>query len=169
MPGRGFGVVLSDQSRSRTSFRKPYALSSLRRIDVSPEDPAKSWPSTDPFSRESLGIPPRLNEMNKLLSFMVALCSLCMPCVSRAAWLTAMITEISVVAVGAPNNMIVVSISAPTGCAQNAFVFGESDPFMKETYAMLLAAKLAGKAIKYDHVYCLSNGYARGNQYALAE
>ena len=34
---------------------------------------------------------------------------------------------------------------------------------------MLLTAKATGALIKYDHSYCHSSGFARGNQYSLVD
>lgn len=48
-------------------------------------------------------------------------------------------------------------------CAQQGFFIIASDPFEKETLAMLLAAKAAGTTIGYTHVYCNTNGYSRGS------
>lgn len=49
-------------------------------------------------------------------------------------------------------------------CAQQGFFIIASDPFEKETLAMLIAAKVAGTPIGYAHVYCFAaNGYSRGN------
>jgi hypothetical protein len=55
----------------------------------------------------------------------------------------------------------------PTGCSVNGFWVLGTDPFFKETYAMMLTAQRSGATVKFLHVYCHSNGYARGNGYVI--
>ena len=83
-----------------------------------------------------------------------------------AEWVEGKISEIYIVADGSGQDKIAVSGSF-VPCSNSAFMIIETDKFMKETYSMLLAAKMADKPIKYLHVYCHESGYSRGNGYKL--
>lgn len=55
-------------------------------------------------------------------------------------------------------------------CTQKGFVLIPNDPLFKETYAMLLAAKMSSTPIRYHHMYCTaSSGLGRGNILELGE
>jgi hypothetical protein len=61
------------------------------------------------------------------------------------------------------------TFSPSLGCTHSGFMLFASDSYFNQSYALLLAAKASGATIKFVHSYCLANGYARGNGYALAE
>lgn len=84
-----------------------------------------------------------------------------------AIWLQGTVQEIRTIAVGNGDDKVVVFISATTGCTHNAFLLLSTDPYFKETYGLLLSAKTTGAQVKYDHSYCHSSGFARGNQYSI--
>lgn len=89
---------------------------------------------------------------------------------AHAAWVQGTIQEIRFVTqTQTSSDTIVVWISATTGCTHNAFILTATDVFLKEIYATLLAAKVTGKPIWYEHIYCTASGFSRGNQYALTE
>lgn len=48
-------------------------------------------------------------------------------------------------------------------CPQQGFFLIASDPLLQETVAIIIAAKAAGTPLGYNHVYCYSNGYSRGD------
>jgi hypothetical protein len=53
-------------------------------------------------------------------------------------------------------------------CTNKAFVLVPTDKLFKETYSMLLSARLSGTPIRYLHSYCTpSSGLGRGNIYQL--
>ena len=83
---------------------------------------------------------------------------------AAATWLQGTVQEVRVIANGTADDKIVVFISASTGCTYNAFVLSLNDSYFRESYSMLLTAKATGALIKYDHSYCHSSGFARGNQ-----
>jgi hypothetical protein len=83
-------------------------------------------------------------------------------------WLQGQITEIQIMAIGNGQDAIYVKGNFATGCTENGFAFFNTDVHFKETYAALLAAKVSGTTVKFLHVYCMSNGYARGNGYSIA-
>ena len=85
---------------------------------------------------------------------------------AHAEWVEGMISEIYIMADGSGQDKIVVSGSF-VPCSNNAFMITETDKFMRETYSLLLAAKMEDKPIKYLHVYCHESGYSRGNAYKL--
>jgi hypothetical protein len=86
---------------------------------------------------------------------------------AAALWLQGTVQEIRTISVNNADDKVVVFISAATGCTYDAFLLLVSDPYFKETYALLLSAKVTGAQVKYDHSYCHSSGYARGNQYSI--
>ena len=85
---------------------------------------------------------------------------------ASAYWVEGIITDIQIVAEGNANDMIVVSGDF-IPCTNHAFMILSGDPYFKESYSLLLAAKLSGKPIKYFHSYCHESGYARGNGYKI--
>jgi hypothetical protein len=88
---------------------------------------------------------------------------------AAAYWLQGTVQEVRVIAAGNADDKIVVFISASTGCTYNAFMLLPTDAFFRESYSMLLSAKTTGMPVKYDHAYCHSSGFARGNQYSLGD
>src|SRR4051794_27605707 len=58
-------------------------------------------------------------------------------------WIVGNVTDIQIRAAGDANDGVIVWGTFATGCTYNAFVIGASDPYFKETYASLLAAKLS--------------------------
>ena len=106
------------------------------------------------------------------LAAIVALC-LAAP-QAWAQWVDGTVTEVraladpSVSPIGTPMIAVYATLTPNPGCATPAFMLMPSDQLYKETYAMLLAAKLSGSRIRYLHVYCHSSGYSRGNGYSLA-
>jgi hypothetical protein len=102
----------------------------------------------------------------------VALSAISMLAISgpaAATWLQGTVQEVRVIANGNASDKVVVFISVSTGCTYNAFMLISSDAFFNQSYALLLAAKATGAQIKYDHSFCDSSGYARGNQYSLVD
>ncbi len=86
-------------------------------------------------------------------------------------WVTGTITELRVIASGTPSNdgiAVFGNFTPSMGCANNAFMFFSTDPYFKESYAALLAAKVSGQPIKFAFSFCTSAGYGRGNAYSLA-
>jgi hypothetical protein len=83
-------------------------------------------------------------------------------------WIQGTISEIYISAVGNGLDAIYVRGTFQTGCAENGFMLISTDAHFKESYAALLTAKQAGNTVRYLHVYCTSNGYARGNGYTIA-
>ena len=81
------------------------------------------------------------------------------------------ISELRVRAYGdSLDGIIVLGTFTPSlGCTNSGFMLFKADPYFAESYATLLAAKASGQRIKFDFSYCLSNGYARGNGYALLD
>jgi hypothetical protein len=96
-------------------------------------------------------------------------------CVSPAfadTWAEGAISEIRVLSTGTPANdgIVVLGTFAPSlGCTNNGFMLFSSDANFKESYAALLTAKASGLRVKLLNWYCMPNGYARGNGYAIAE
>jgi hypothetical protein len=96
-------------------------------------------------------------------------------CVSPAfadTWVEGAISEIRVLSTGTPANdgIIVLGTFSPSlGCTNNGFMLFSGDVNFKESYAALLAAKASGLRVKFLHSFCMTNGYARGNGYAIAE
>ena len=84
-------------------------------------------------------------------------------------WIQGNVTDIQIMAAGNSSDGVVVWGTFATGCTYNAFVIGATDPYFKETYASMLAAKLSGTPIKFLNVYCLSSGFARGNGYTVTQ
>ena len=84
---------------------------------------------------------------------------------AHADWVQGAITDIQIVAAGDANDKIVVWGTFTTGCTYNGFILTATDPYFKETYATMLAAKMAGTPIKYLHIYCHTSGLSRGNGY----
>jgi hypothetical protein len=84
------------------------------------------------------------------------------------SWVQGQVTEIVIFSPGNGTDAIYVKGIFSTGCAENGFLILSSDAYFKETYAAMLAAKLSGTTIKFLNVYCMSNGYARGNGYSIA-
>ena len=86
-------------------------------------------------------------------------------------WAEGAITEIRVIATGTPANdgIVVLGTFSPVlGCPNSGFMLFSGDPYFNQSYAALLAAKASGAHVKILNWYCLPNGYARGNGYAIA-
>jgi hypothetical protein len=82
------------------------------------------------------------------------------------------ISEIRVVANGgsSTDGIAVTGTFTPSlGCAQPGFMLFSTDPYFAQSYALLLTAKASGATIRFVNSYCLPNGYARGNGYAIAD
>lgn len=90
---------------------------------------------------------------------------------AHAGWVYGTITEIEITAENNPaTDRVLIKGTFNTGCANpHYFVLGMNDNFFKETFALLMTAKLTGTSIKFLHIYCMSDGISRGNVYALAE
>jgi hypothetical protein len=119
----------------------------------------------EPLSREMKIMTPRLTKT--LLCGLSALGMVAMSAPAAAAWIQGAVQEIRVIANGNADDKIVVFISTPTGCTYNGFMLLLNDPYFKESYSLMLSAKALGAQIKYDHSYCHSSGFARGNQYSI--
>jgi hypothetical protein len=92
------------------------------------------------------------------------------PALSPAPLLSGTITKIETISTGTTSNdMVLVFGTFTTGCTYSAFVLISSDNYFSQTYAAMLAAKVAGTTIQYDHVYCVTSGasagYSRGDMY----
>jgi hypothetical protein len=82
------------------------------------------------------------------------------------------ISEIRVLAAGggSADGIVVTGTFTPSlGCPQPGFMLYSTDPYFAQSYALLLAAKASGATIKFVNSYCMPNGYARGNGYAMAD
>jgi hypothetical protein len=106
--------------------------------------------------------------MTRFLVGLSLACLAAIPAAHADAWIQGTVTEIQILAAGDANDKVVVLGTFNTGCAYNGFVIGASDPYFKETYAAMLAAKISATPIKFLNVYCLASGYARGNGYAVS-
>lgn len=105
--------------------------------------------------------------MKRILQAALAIAAFAQSPLANALWMQGQVTELRVIATGVGEDKIVVFTTATIGCTYNAFHLLSSDSFFKETYALLLAAKASGQTIKFDHVYCHSNGYSRANQFSV--
>jgi hypothetical protein len=86
-------------------------------------------------------------------------------------WAEGAVTEIRVIATGTPANdgIVVLGTFSPSlGCTNSGFMLFSGDPYFNQSYAALLAAKASGAHVKILNWYCLPNGYARANGYAIA-
>ena len=86
-------------------------------------------------------------------------------------WITGNITDIQVLANGNSSDKVVVygTFSPPTGCAYNAVELGSTDNYFKESYAALLAARLANTPVKILFSYCdTTTGFGRANSYMVS-
>lgn len=88
---------------------------------------------------------------------------------AAAQWKQGTINDIQIVNAGsgADGVTVLATFDHPTGCTYQGFTFFSSDPYFESIYALMLTAKATGRPIKYMHVYCLTSGYARGNQYVM--
>lgn len=78
------------------------------------------------------------------------------------------VSEIEVINDGTNNAIYVRGTFSPSvPCPTQGFFFLSADPFQKELSAIMLTAKMTGRAVSYAHVYCHANGYSRGNGYIL--
>ena len=78
------------------------------------------------------------------------------------------LTEIEAINDGTNNGIYIRGVFTPAlPCATQGFFLISSDPFEKETVAMLLTAKATGRNVGFTFVYCHANGYGRGNGYVL--
>jgi hypothetical protein len=119
--------------------------------------------------RRAVNTPKEIQMFRKLLTSVVAATGLLAATTSFAeSWVQGQVTEIVILSPGNGTDAIYVKGTFPTGCAENGFLLLSTDAHYKETYAAMLAAKLSGTTIKFLNVYCLPNGYARGNGYSIA-
>lgn len=94
--------------------------------------------------------------------------SLLVPVAFADTWLQGNITEIRTVANGNSGDSVIFFGNFATGCTTNGVLLFSTDPYFKETYAMLLAAKASGAPVKILHSFC-SGQYSRSNGYAMVE
>jgi hypothetical protein len=109
--------------------------------------------------------------MNRLKSVaLCALASLTMSAAMAETWTEGTVTEIRVISTGTPSNdgvLVLGTFSPSLGCANSGFMIFSGDPYFNQAYAALLAAQASGAHVKLLDWYCLANGYARGNGYAI--
>jgi hypothetical protein len=85
-------------------------------------------------------------------------------------WAEGSITEIRVIWSNTSADGVLVLGTFPSlGCPNSGFMLFSADGYFKESYAALLAAKVSGARVKILDWYCMPNGYARGNGYAIAQ
>jgi hypothetical protein len=85
-------------------------------------------------------------------------------------WADGTISEIRVLSTGNPSNdgIVVLGTFSPSlGCTNSGFMLFSGDPYFNQAYAALLAAQASGSHVRLLNWYCLANGYARGNGYAI--
>lgn len=103
----------------------------------------------------------------------ICLCALALLSASIAiadTWADCTISEIRVISTGNPSNdgiLVLGTFSPSLGCTNNGFMFFSGDPYFNQTYAAMLAAQASGSHVRLLNWYCLANGYARGNGYAI--
>ena len=81
------------------------------------------------------------------------------------------ITDVQVIANGNSGDRVVVygNFSPATGCTYNAVELVSTDPYYKESYALLLSAKITGAPVKIVFSYCdPNNGFGRANGYTIS-
>jgi hypothetical protein len=88
-------------------------------------------------------------------------------------WAEGTITEIRVISTGNSSNdgvlVLGTAFTPSLGCTNSGFMLFTADGYFKESYAALLAAKASGVRVKILNWYCMPNGYARANGYAIAQ
>ena len=111
-----------------------------------------------------------MNALKRLSVCVVGM--LCVSPVFADTWAEGTVTEIRVLSTGTPANdgIVVLGTFTPSlGCTNSGFMIFTADAYFKEAYAALLAAKASGSHVKLLNWYCMPNGYARGNGYAIAD
>lgn len=109
--------------------------------------------------------------MNRLVKGFLAFSAFfCTSTAIADTWAQGTVTEIRVISTGTPANdgIIVLGTFNPTlGCTNSGFMIFSGDPYFSQSYAAILTAQATGAQVKILNWYCMPNGYARGNGYAV--